>query len=299
MAKTKPSPTLGGLLVLLAACLWGCTGLFVDRISAANIHSMEIVVLRGIITTVVMLPLLLAIDPRMFRIRPKDLWCFIGSGVVSVLFFNYCYYSNIQETSPAVAVVMLYTAPVFVTLLSVPLFKEKLTWRKVSAVVFIVVGCALVSGIVGESAPLTRRGIVLGICSGFGYGLYSIFSRLALNRGYAPATITFYTFLFSALGGAFMVDFKHIVAASAAHGMELWTPLVAYVLIGTVGAYLMYTAGLRHMDTSKAAVMQSVEPAAATVLQILVLGVWPNTLTLVGVGLVTAAIAVLNGKSKR
>ena len=301
MKQIKSSPALGGLLVLLAACLWGCTGLFVGSISSAGLQSMEIVVLRGIITSVVMMPLMLAIDPGMFRIRLRDLWCFIGSGVLSVLFFNYCYYSNIQETSPAVAVVMLFTAPVFVTLLSIPMFKEKLTWRKVIAVVLILAGCALVSGIVGEGANLTRRGIVLGICSGFGYGLYSIFSRLALNRGYSPTTITFYTFLLSAIGGVFLVDFGHIAAASAAHGMQLWGPLVAYVLIGTVGAYLMYTAGLSYMDTSKAAVMQSAEPAAATVLQIVVLGIWPDTLTLVGVGLVTAAIAVLNwpGGKKR
>ncbi len=299
MKKTRSSPALGGLLVLLAACLWGSTGLFVGSISAAGLTSMEIVVLRGIITSVVMLPLMLAIDPGLFRLRLKDIWCFIGSGVLSVLFFNYCYYSNIQETSPAVAVVMLFTAPVFVTLLSIPLFKEKLTWRKVTAVLLILIGCALVSGIVGEGASLTRRGIVLGICSGFGYGLYSIFSRFALNRGYAPTTITFYTFLLSAVGGVFMVDFGHVVEASASFGLSLWAPLVLYVLVGTVGAYLMYTAGLSRMDTSKAAVMQSAEPAAATILQIVVLGVWPDTLTLVGVGLVTAAIAVLNWGGKK
>ena len=203
MKKIKSSPALGGLLVLMAACLWGCTGLFVGSISAAGLQSMEIVMLRGVITAVVMIPLMLAIDPGAFRIRLRDLWCFIGSGVVSVLFFNYCYYSNIQETSPAVAVVMLFTAPVFVALLSWPLFKEKLTVRKVLAILLILAGCALVSGLMGEGASLTRRGIVLGICSGFGYGLYSIFSRLALDRGYAPITITFYTFLLSAVGGVF------------------------------------------------------------------------------------------------
>ena len=299
MARYKSSPALGGLLVAFAACLWGCTGLFVGRISGAGLTSMEIVVLRGIITAVVMVPLMLAIDPGMFRIRLKDIWCFIGTGVISMLFFNYCYYSNIQETSPSVAVVLLFTAPVYVTLLGAVLFKERITWNKVLAVVLILVGCALVSGLVGETANITRRGLILGICSGFGYGLYTIFSRLALDRGYTPVTVTFYTFLLSAVGGVFMIDTRHTMDIAVAAGIDLWVPLVAYVLIGTVGAYLMYTAGLRHIDTSKAAVLKAMEPASTTVLQILVLGIWPDTLALVGVGIIIIAIAVMNLKTKR
>ena len=299
MARFKSSPALGGLLVAFAACLWGCTGLFVGRISGAGLTSMEIVVLRGFITAAVMVPLMLAIDPAMFRIKLKDSWCFIGTGIISMLFFNYCYYSNIQETSPSVAVVLLFTAPVYVTLLGALLFKERITWNKVLAVVLILVGCALVSGLVGEASAITRRGLILGLCSGFGYGLYTIFSRLALDRGYTPVIVTFYTFLLSAVGGVFLIDGRHTLDTAVAAGMDLWVPLVAYVLVGTVGAYLMYTAGLRHIDTSKAAVLKAVEPASTTVLQILVLGVWPDTLALVGVGIIIIAIAVMNLKSKR
>ena len=294
MRKFKSSSALGSLLVLFAACLWGCTGLFVGRITAAGLTSMEIVVLRGFLTAAVLVPIMLAVDPSLFRVRFKDWWCLIGSGLCSMLFFNYCYYSNIQETSPAVAVVLLFTAPVFVTVLGRIFFKEKITWNKIVAVLLILIGCALVSGLVGESAHITRRGLLLGLGSGFGYSLYSIFSRCALNRHYSPLTITFYTFLLSAVGGAFLVDVPHTVSAVTTQGVALWGPLMVYVLIGTVGAYLMYTAGLRHLDTSKAAVLKAAEPVSTTVLQIAVLDVWPDTLGLVGVGLLVLAIVVMN-----
>lgn len=299
MRKIKSSPVLGSVLVLFAACLWGCTGLFVGRITAAGITSLEIVMLRGLITAAVLVPIMLAVDPTLFRVRFRDWWCLIGSGLCSMLFFNYCYYSNIQETSPAVAVVLLFTAPVFVTVLGRIFFKEKITWNKVVAVVLILVGCALVSGLAGESTHITRRGLLLGLGSGFGYSLYTIFSRLALNRKYSPLTITFYTFLLSAVGGVFLVDLPHVATAVTTQGMTLWGPLMAYVLIGTVGAYLMYTAGLRHMDTSKAAVLKAAEPVSTTVLQIVVLGVWPDTWGLVGVGLLVLAIVVMNLTKRR
>lgn len=297
--KIKGSPALGGLLVMIAGCLWGCTGLFVGRINTAGIAAMEIVELRGILTALLMLPLMLCIDRKLLRIRLKDLWCFIGSGVFSVLFFNFCYYNTIQSSGMAVAAVLLYTSPVFVMLLSLWLFRERLTVRGVVALVLTVAGCVLVSGILTEGGTFTAGGLALGIGAGFGYALYSIFSRYAIQRGYHPMTITFYTFLLSAVGGVFFTDFELIATASAANGMGLWLPLVGYVAVGTVGAYLLYTAGLRHIDNSKAAVMAAVEPACATLLQIVVLRVLPDGFTLVGILLVLAAIVLLNVGTKK
>lgn len=299
MSKRKSSSFWGSLLVILAACLWGCTGLFVEGISAAGMGAMDIVVLRGFVTAAVLVPVMLAVDPGLFRIRLRDVWCFIGSGILSMLFFNYCYYTNIQESGKTVAVVLLFTFPVFVVLLSRVFFKEKITGNKVLAMVLILVGCALVSGLVGAGVTLSVRGLLMGLASGFGYSLYTIFSRCALNRHYSPLTITFYTFLLSAAGGVFFIDAPRTVQTAAGGGMGLWGPLLAYVLIGTVGAYLMYTAGLRHIDTSKAAMLKAAEPASTAVLQIAVQGIRPDTPELVGVGIIVLAIVVLNWKKRK
>ena len=299
MKKIKGSPALGGLLVMIAGCLWGCTGLFVGGINAAGIAAMEIVELRGILTALLMLPIMLVMDPKLLRIRLKDLWCFIGSGVLSVLFFNFCYYTTIRTSGMAIAAVLLYTSPIFVMLLSLWLFRDRLTVRGVVALLLTVGGCVLVSGVLTDGGTFTAGGLLLGIGAGFGYALYSIFSRYAIQRGYHPMTITFYTFLLSAVGGVFFTDFKLIVTASAENGLGLWLPLVGYVMVGTVGAYLMYTAGLRYIDNSKAAVMAAVEPACATLLQIVVLRVLPDAFTMVGIVLVLAAIVLLNLETKK
>ena len=294
MKKIKSSAALGGLLVMIAGCLWGCTGLFVGRVNGAGIAAMEIVELRGILTALLMLPIMLCMDRRLLRIRLKDLWCFIGSGVLSVLFFNFCYYTTIRTSGMAIAAVLLYTSPIFVMLMSLWLFRERMTVRKVTSLLLTVVGCVLVSGILTEGGTFTAGGLALGIGAGFGYALYSIFSRYAIQRGYHPMTITFYTFLLSAVGGVFFTDFKLIAASSAENGLGLWLPLVAYVVVGTVGAYLLYTAGLKYIDNSKAAVMAAVEPACATLLQIVVLRMLPDAVTLVGILLVLGAIVWLN-----
>lgn len=91
--------------------------------------------------------------------------------------FTYCYFRTMQTTSLSVAAVLLYTAPIMVTIMSVPLFKEKLTASKVAACVLAFTGCIFVTGLLGNAQAVSASGILTGLLSGFGYALYSIFGR--------------------------------------------------------------------------------------------------------------------------
>ena len=48
------------------------------------------------------------------RVRLRDLWCFAGTGIVSLLLFSWCYFSGMQEASLSVMAVLLYTSPAFI-----------------------------------------------------------------------------------------------------------------------------------------------------------------------------------------
>lgn len=300
MAKRKSSAVWGGLFVMLAGCLWGTTGLFIDWLNTAGLTSMQICELRAFITALLMLLVTVCVKPSLLRIRLRDIWIFLGSGVGSILFFNYCYFNAIQTSGMAVAATLLYTAPVFVMLLSLPLFGEKITGRKVIALTMTVAGCVLVSGVVTSGGAFTKEGILYGVGAGFGYALYSIFTRFAIRRRYESMTITTYTFLIATIGGAFLTDFGQIVAATVTGGAELWVLLIGYAVVTTVAPYLLYTNGLRHIDNSRASVMAAVEPACATLLQIIILKTFPGPVALIGILLVLAAIVVLNtGRKNR
>lgn len=117
---------LGTGLIALAGILWGSMGLFVRTLNAKGLESMDIVALRAIVTAVSLFLFLLAYNRKLLRIRIKDAWCFLGSGICSILFFNYCYFKAIMMTSLSVAAVLLYTAPAIVMILS-----YFFVWRKV------------------------------------------------------------------------------------------------------------------------------------------------------------------------
>ena len=84
-------------------------------------------------------------NPKSLRVNPKDLWCFFGTGIVSMVFFNYCYFRLISISSLSVAAVMLYTAPVFVMLLSAVLFRERITRRQGVAMALALVALVMLN----------------------------------------------------------------------------------------------------------------------------------------------------------
>ena len=165
---------LAPLFILAAGILWGCIGIFVRRLNAMGLYSMDIVFLRAVATALAMGAFLLIFNRKMFRIRLKDLWCFLGTGICSIVFFNFCYFKAITLTSLSVAAVLLYTAPAIVMVLSFFLFGEKFTKRKVLALVLTFVGCVLVTGVLTDAGNVTGLGVLTGLGAGLGYALYSI-----------------------------------------------------------------------------------------------------------------------------
>lgn len=281
------------LLILLAGALWGCMGLFVRPLNEKGLTSWDIVFLRAVLTTLAMAVILLIKDRKLFKIRLKDLWCFLGTGLLSIVFFNFCYFKAITITSLSVASILLYTAPAFVMIISAVCFKEKLTRVKLLALFVSFMGLVFVTGVIGGVERITGETLLIGLGAGLGYALYSIFSRYALERGYTSYTISFYTFLFAGIVTVFLARPAKVAVAATESGKSLFLS-VTFVLVSTVIPYLVYTIGLKAVENGQAAIIASIEPVVATVNGIL----WYNekmTWTIaVGIVLVLGGIALSN-----
>lgn len=278
------------LLILIAGVLWGSMGLFVRTLNGQGLASMEIVGLRAAVTTVALFLFLLLFDRKLFHIRLKDLWCFLGTGICSIVFFNFCYFKAITMTSLSVAAILLYTAPAIVMVLSYFLFREKLTKRKLLALGMTFIGCVLVTGILSETGSVSAGGILVGMGAGLGYALYSIFSRYALEKGYASLTITFFTFLIAAIASCFLTDMGK-VAQVATDGAGNLLFCLAFGVLCTVAPYLTYTLGLQYVENGKASIIASIEPVTATLLGVIL---FHENLTFSGaLGIVLVLVALV------
>jgi drug/metabolite transporter (DMT)-like permease len=286
------------LFVLIAGMLWGCLGIFVRKLNGCGLFSMDIVFIRAVVTCIFMALFLLCYDITLFKIKLKDLWCFLGTGICSIVFFNYCYFKAIRITSLAVAAILLYTAPAIVMILSYFLFKEDFTKRKIISLVLTFVGCVLVTGVLSTGGNITGMGILAGLGAGLGYALYSVFSRYALQKGYNSFTITFYTFLISSIASFFLVD-KSQVLESVTSSSSIVVLCISLGIVCTIIPYLTYTMGLKYMDNSRASIIASVEPVTASLIGVIL---YKEELTfsgVIGILMVLIALFICNKKAAR
>lgn len=276
------------LYVFAAGSLWGIISLFLKPMLNLGFSQIQTVTLRCLVAAAVLGVYMLVKDKSLFRFKLRDIWCFIGTGLVSLMFFSICYFYSMTYNGVCVAVILLYTSPVFVMLLSLPLFKEKITYKKLIAVVLTVAGCVFVSGAAGGQS-IGFVGIVLGICSGLGYALYSIFSRYALQRNYNSMTISFYTFLFCGLG---CLPFASPVSMAFILSPKAVLYSLGLGVVCCVMPYILYTKGLEYVDNTRASVIVAVEPVVASLIGVFVYNESVTTVKLLGVALVLSAVVI-------
>ena len=282
--------------VLTGGFCWGFMGFFTRNLTQYGIDSNGAIIVRCGIAAVCFGLLILFTDPGRFKIKPKDLWCFLGTGLLSLLFFTFCYFHAINMMSLSAAAILLYTAPAIVMLLSAVLFREKITWIKAAAVVLAFAGCCLVSGL-GSGTRISAAGLLFGLGSGLGYALYTIFSRFALQKGYSSTTINFYSCLFAAAGAALIWHPAGLIGSMTTSVSAFGWCLATGVLSCFV-PYLLYTFSLTGLENGRASVLASVEPVVASMVGVIVYHERLTVPSIIGVCLVLAAILLLNVKGR-
>jgi len=276
-----------------AAILWGILVIFVKNLSVAGLESMEIVALRVYGAALILVIGLLLYNKKWLSIRLKDAWCFVGTGVVSIVFFSYCYFRNVTVSSVAVSSILMYTSPIWVTLFARVVFGEKIGRKKLAALVMAFLGCVLVSRITGGVGRVSMEGLLLGIGSGIGYGLYSIFGRIALEKGYHPMTVSAYTFLFACVGVLpFIKPVEIWNKMNVAPG--LWSWALYMVIFSTCMSFTLYTIGLKYMEAGRAAVLATLEPIVTTLVGVVVYKEMLSLVMVCGIAMVLGASILIS-----
>lgn len=287
------------IFVILAAIFWGILVVFVRAFGQADFGSMEIVTLRVYSSAIFAWIFFVMFDRKAhtpFRLR--DSWCFIGTGLVSIVFFSYCYFRNVEVSSAAVAAILMYTSPIFVTIMSAVFFKEKLTKTKLLALILAILGCALVSGIAGGIGNTSLLGILLGLGSGIGYALYSIFGRFALDKGYSPFMVTAMTFTFACVGVLPFINIAALVTRLISEPKYILLALIMG-LIGSCTPFALYTLGLRYMEASKAAILATLEPIVTALVGTFFYKEPIDLFIIIGIVMVLIAGILCSGRSNK
>lgn len=283
------------VLPVLAGVFWGTAGVFVRTLSAYGMDPQTMLFTRVVAATLLMGAGLFVYDRELLKIRIKDLGIMFACGVTGTLGLNLCYVRAIEDLSLSLAAVLLALCPVFVIFMAAVIFKEKLTGKKLFCAALALLGCLLVSGILeADGLRWTWPGIFLGLGSAVFYAMYSIVSKITMERGYGVFTIIFYSVFLVAVVLIPFVDWEitgqYIGEKTAGHLVFL----AGYALCTSILPYIIFTFALKHAEAGKVSILASGgEPVAAAIMGMLVFAEIPTLLAVAGLIITIAALAIL------
>ncbi|MUK90240.1 EamA family transporter [Ornithinibacillus sp. L9] len=286
------------LFIILGAALWGTIGWYVKNLYALGFTPMEVVTLRAWSSAILLVSYLLIFSPKKLKLKTtSDLKYFVGTGILSIIFFNYCMFTAIELSTIPVATALLYTAPAFVTILSFFFFKEALTKTKVTALVITLIGTCFVVGLIPLNLQAIQLGSILfGLGSGIGYALYSIFSKFALKK-YTSLSITTFTFIIASITLIPFFPYAEKFYLLADPTVLLYTFGLGF--LPTAFAYIIYTYGLQQTEASKASILTTIEPVVATLIGIFIFKESFTLVQMVGMACIIGAVILIQLSNKQ
>lgn len=304
---STPSPSVarhsyrGYFYIAAAALAWGISATlgraaFTGRLLPhAGMAKIDPLILSQCRTTFSFLALLLILMPRRgvsgLRLAWREVVRVFVLGIAGVAVSNYFYYLAIQLTNVATAIIVQYTAPVWVLLYMVARGKERPTGARMASVALALLGIALVIGLFGQGRlHLNGWGIGAALIAALSFSFYNIGGHSILER-LDRWTVLFYTTLSASLFWLFLNPPARIAAAH--YSPAAWIFLAVFALISVLLPFSFYFAGLQHLEPTRAIIVSCLEPVFSILIAAIALGEVMHPVQALGVVMVLGAIVIV------
>ncbi len=302
----QPKPYKGYLYIACATFLWGISATLGRAAFTGKplpggliLRPVDPLILsqtRTSFSCMVLLFILIARNLKKLRIPAIDFGRLALLGVFGVAASNYLYYLAIQRTNVATAIVVQYTAPIWVLLCAVLRGQQKPTPQRMGAVALAVLGIAFVIQIFSSGKlNLDRVGILAALAAAFSFAFYNVAGHGILAR-YNRWIVLFYTTFTAALFWLCMNPPTKVINAHYSGGQ--WLFLFVFSMLSVLGPFSFYFAGLQHLEPTRAIVVSCLEPVFSILIAALALGETLRFVQTVGIFMVLAAIVVVQLPSK-
>jgi drug/metabolite transporter (DMT)-like permease len=266
------------------------------RLAGEVLHPIEPVILSQTRTTfslLVLLPILVGRRGwQRIKLPTPDLIQCLILGMLGVAASNYFYYVAIQKTSVAVAIILQYTAPVWVLLYVVARGQQRLSPQRVLAVVVALVGIALTIGIVGvhSSLRLDSYGVIAGLAASFSFAFYNVGGHGILAR-HDRWRVLVWTLASAALFWLLLNPPWKVVGSH--YTVAQWGFLFLFSVISVLASFSLYFLGLQHLEPTRAIIASCLEPVFSILLAAALLGEGVRPIQMLGIVLVLSAIVIV------
>jgi len=275
----------------MAGVCWGSAGVLSKLLMNLGFTPEVVAMYRVLLGFTLLLPIFLVFKFNLLKVEKRQLIFLALGGAIGVALGIIAYFYAVKLISASIAVILLYTYPVFVLIFSRKFLGEKVTRLKVLAAVLVLIGCFLtVKGYNLPSVKLNFAGILIGLVSSLSFTFYTILSRFMLSN-ISEETVTFYTLGF---GGAILLMLNILTGnAFPILNVKFWFLILLLAIIPTVLAFTFFIFGLKNVEAGRAGVYTTSEIISALILAYAILGERLEVLQLIGALVVFFSILII------
>lgn len=282
----------GYIIISIAGSLWGTLGLFGKTLFGFGLSPEITVFYRLFIGFWIILLYIILKDISLLKIDKKGIIFTALIGLISQAIYNLLYFQSIKHTTIATAVVLLYTAPIYLTIFGRILYKEKISLTKIISLLLCFAGCFLTAtGGDFKLLSINFFGIIMGLGAGLTYAMCTILSKAIVNS-YNPYTIIVYSFLFAWI---FLIPFSNpLNIINYKMTLPLLLTLFAFGLFPSALAYILYISGLSYnIESSKAGILCSLEIVVSILISFFIFNEPINVIKFIGIIFVLTSILLI------
>ena len=292
---------LGYAMVATAATLFAVNGSVSKVVLDSGLSSLELAQIRATCAALGLLAFLLVFARPSLRVGRRELLFLAAFGVVGVALVQWLYFVAIHNLPVGVALLIEFTAPLFVALFARFVYKEHIRRRIWVAVILCIAGLGVVVE-VWAGVAFSTVGVTAALGGAFGLTAYLLMAERE-RRHRDPVSLSFYGFLFAAALWAVVQplwEFPWDVLGEtvslqgnlAEHVAPVWVLVSFIIVIGTMVTFSLLTGALRHISATRASIVATLEPVIATVVAWVWLGETFGATQLIGGAVVIAGIFV-------
>ncbi len=284
------SPYLAYIALIIGILCIGFSAIFVK---IANVPGSVSSFYRLFIAAIAIIPLWAY---RGMRIPSnRDLWLILG-GAVFFSFDLFLWNTAILLTSAASATLLANNAPIWVGLISLVVFKERLPRKFWFGLLIAILGLNVLIGFEAWQTMTFNRGDMLSLIAGFFYALYLLFTFDSRKR---VDTVTFMTF--SVVFMMIMLFFTNLFLGNPFGGFssKTWIALLGLGLIAHFGGWISINYALGHLVGANVSVTLLSQTIITALLALFILGENLSINQIVGGLLVLCGIYIVNRRKAK
>ncbi len=283
------SQWLGALLVIMGAVSWGTLGIASTQLANAGLSNSSVTGLRIVGTFICLLAFLPFLYKVLRTLQFQDIPKLVIQSLLGMLGMTFCYFNAVQHVGPAIAVALLYTAPIWSVVLSFIFLKERITLKSMMLTLVAVSGVACM--MLGDN-QLNMTGVLFGLASGICYAAYGVIGKDIIDH-YSPTFLLFSSMMVSALAIFPFIHFQEIESLVSNIDFNIVIACILLIVFGTLLPFALYTYGLKYLKASQASIYTIFEPLTAVILASLFANVQLSNAQIFGVILIIS-VSLLN-----